>query len=229
MKNKINKIAIICPSRDRVDSLSSTLKSWKDTNNGFSDFFPVCDSDQENLYHSFNNVIISPKTKKRGMNDPTNFAAIKLSKTYDYIFFMGDDHKFRTKGWDESFVKVYNNIKYGFIYGNDLFQGINLPTACCISSDIVEALGYISYPELNHLYVDNYWLTLGRLLKKIVYMNDIIVEHMHPSAGKANNDPSYTEVNNNKMYLIDRNIFESINFSNELDKLKFLKEQYNEI
>lgn len=222
---KTNKIAVLCPSRDRVKNVQECIKSWELNNSQFSDFFVVCDSDQQTMYEVFNNLIISPKTGRRGMNDPTNYASKILCKKYKYVMFVGDDHRFRSKDWDTSFINEYeSNIKYGFVYGNDLLQGSNLPTACCVSSDIIELLGYISYPQLLHLYVDNYWVQLGRRLNKISYLNNIIIEHMHPAAGKAINDQAYEEVNNSYVNNHDRKVFEEINFEQELKKLEKLNE-----
>lgn len=220
---KTNKIAILCPSRDRVKNMKECIESWELNNSGFSDFFVVCDSDQQSLYEVFNNLIVSPKTGRRGMNDPTNYASKILSENYKYVMFIGDDHRFRSKNWDKVFIDEYElNLKYGFVYGNDLFQKSNLPTACCVSSDIINLLGYISYPKLLHLYVDNYWMELGRRLKKISYLDHIIIEHMHPAAGKAANDQAYQQVNNNYVNNHDKAIFETINFEEEIKKLEKL-------
>lgn len=220
---KKNKIAILCPSRDRVNKMKECIESWQLNNCGFSDFFVVCDSDQRLFYEVFSNLIVSPKTDRRGMNDPTNYASNILSKDYNYVMFIGDDHRFRSKNWDKEFINEYeSNLKYGFVYGNDLFQRSNLPTACCVSSDIINLLGYISYPKLLHLYVDNYWLELGKRLNKISYLDHVIIEHMHPAAGKAANDQAYEQVNNGNVYNHDRVIFEKINFEEEVKKLEKL-------
>jgi len=222
---KTNKIAILCPSRDRIDNMKKCINSWEFTNSNNSEFFPVCDLDQEKLYSGFNNLIVAPKTGRRGMNDPTNYAALLLSKKYRYVMFIGDDHRFRTKSWDAHFINEYDlNLRYGFVYGNDLLQGVNLPTACCISSNIIELLGYMSFPSLIHLYVDNYWMQLGKRLNKISYLNNVIIEHMHPAAGKASTDQAYAEVNSNFINSHDREVFNNINFEEELKKLRILND-----
>lgn len=224
IKEKINKIAVLCPSRDRLHNALGAKKSWEDsTTKQSSDFFIVCDSDQSSIYSIIENLIIAPKTDRRGMNDPVNYAASILSKQYKYVMFIGDDHRFRTKDWDIKFIQEYeNNLKYGYIYGNDLLQGANLPTACCISSDIIENLGYMSHPSLIHLYIDNYWLQMGKRLNKIVYFDNIIIEHMHPAVGKAQMDEAYQMVNSNLTHSKDSTAFSKINFEEEINKLKNL-------
>lgn len=218
----LDKIAVICPTRDRLTKAVEAKESWEKANSNHSDFFIVCDSDQIELYKNLDNLIVAPKTNKRGMTDPVNFAANFLAKKYKYVMFIGDDHRFRTSGWDIEFINEFKKIKFGFIYGNDLFQMENLPTACCVSSEIILNLKYMVYPALKHLYVDNYWLTLGRSLNKISYMNNIIIEHVHPAAGKAEMDEAYKSVNDHYTNTMDQLIFNKIDFQKEINKLKQL-------
>lgn len=126
----------------------------------------------------------------------------------DAIAFMGDDHRPRTKGWDRAYLDALK-AKPGIVYGNDLLQGENLPTQCAISTSVVRALGHMAPPELVHLYFDNYWLTLGRAADAITYLPDVVVEHVHPFAGKAPMDAGYERVNRPELYAADRAAFEA--------------------
>jgi hypothetical protein len=64
-----------------------------------------------------------------------------------------------------------------------------------MTSDIVTTLGYFAPPALVHLCLDLVWLDLGRGLDRITYLPDVVIEHMHPAAGKADVDQGYEEVN----------------------------------
>jgi len=75
------------------------------------------------------------------MNGTLNLIANKYADKYEYIAFMGDDHRPRTIGWDQKLVDSIADINNGIAYGNDLFQGINLPTAVLLKSSIVKTLG----------------------------------------------------------------------------------------
>ena len=86
------------------------------------------------------------------------------------------------------------------MYGNDLFQRGNLPTQVAMSTAVVRALGHMAPPTLTHLYVDDYWLALGKSAGCITYLPDVIVEHCHPVAGKAEWDAGYARVNDRAMY-----------------------------
>ena len=125
----------------------------------------------------------------------------------DAIGFMGDDHRPRTKGWDRAYLDALTSLP-GIVYGNDLIQGVNLPTQCAISTSVVRALGHMAPETLTHLYVDNYWLTLGRAAGCIRYLPQVVVEHVHPVAGTAQWDEGYRRVNAPDMYARDRQVYE---------------------
>lgn len=111
------------------------------------------------------------------------------------FMFMGDDHRPRTPGWDRMIVEALQ--RYDIAYGNDLFQGPNLPTQYAIRTPVVKALGWMSPPAFRHLYVDNAILDMGRALNSIAYLPDVVIEHMHPAAGKGELDEHYTRANSN--------------------------------
>lgn len=117
--------------------------------------------------------------------------------------FMGDDHRPRTKGWDQAYLDALRELGTGIVYGDDLYQGAKLPTQCAMTSDIVRALGYMSPPSLTHMYVDNFWLGLGRAAGCIRYLPDVVVEHMHPVAGKSEWTEGHKRVNDRAMYAKD--------------------------
>jgi hypothetical protein len=59
------------------------------------------------------------------------------------------------------------------------------------------------YPELVHLYIDNHWKAWGEALGTLTYLNDVLLEHMHPFAGKAETDAVYDAANAPEMYDAD--------------------------
>lgn len=119
------------------------------------------------------------------------------------IGFMGDDHRPRTNGWDRAYLDALTALP-GIVYGNDLLQGPALPTQCAISAHVVRALGHMAPQELTHLYVDNYWRDLGTAAGCLSYLPGVIVEHLHPMAGKADWDEGHRRVNQPAMYERDK-------------------------
>lgn len=120
--------------------------------------------------------------------------------------FMGDDHRPRTSGWDRAYLDTLAGLP-GIVYGNDKVQGARLPTQFAVSTAVVRALGHMAPPVLAHLYVDNYWLTLGRAAGCISYLPHVVVEHLHPVAGTAQWDEGYRRVNAPTMYHRDRTAY----------------------
>lgn len=123
------------------------------------------------------------------------------------VGFMGDDHCPRTVGWDAAYLEALRELGTGIVYGNDLLQGERIPTQVAMTSDIVRALGYMAPPTLTHLYVDNFWKDLGQRAGCLRYLPDVVVEHRHPFAGKADMDAGYVRVNSASMYERDQTAY----------------------
>lgn len=134
-------------------------------------------------------------TATRGMIPALNAAARVLAEEYEWIGFMGDDHLPRTPGWDARYRASLEALGTGFVYGNDLIQGARIPTQVAMTSSIVRELGWMAPPTFKHLFVDDCWLALGNGIKAIQYLPDVIIEHLHPLGGTAENDENYDRVN----------------------------------
>jgi hypothetical protein len=168
-------------------------------------------------------ILVSPR--KRGMADPLNLGFRKwlddprVFPSYA-VGFMGDDHRPRTQGWDTEYLRALTALSgrsrdrskpgVGMVYGDDLLQGENLPTQVAMTCNIPTTLGRMVPDQLAHLYTDAYWLELGKALNKITYLPDVVVEHMHPGAGKANIDEGYAYSGSSSLDLSDKSLFEGI-------------------
>jgi hypothetical protein len=89
-----------------------------------------------------------------------------------------------------------------------------------MTSDIVKALGGMVPPRMKHLYLDNFWKKLGEDLKIITYLDGVIIEHMHPIAGKAEWDEGYKEVNAQEVYSFDALMYKNYIESEAYEVLK---------
>jgi hypothetical protein len=134
----------------------------------------------------------------------------------DAVGFMGDDHRPRTFGWDASFMAAIQ--RRHIVYGNDTIQGVNLPTHVVMPAEIVKLIGRIVPDRLQHMYMDNYWKTLGETAGCLEYMGDVVIEHMHPIAGKAEWDEGYIRVNDGSMYATDAKSFTHHIESGQMEK-----------
>jgi hypothetical protein len=145
-----------------------------------------------------------------GMVNALNAGALETLEKWPHeraIGFVGDDHRFRTPGWDLTFLESLKARK-GFVYGNDLFwRNGEIPTQIFISAEIIKCLGWMGLPSCKHLYIDNVWRELGEATGSIRYFSDVVVEHMHPAGGKAEWDEGHRRVNSEQMYSHDAAAF----------------------
>jgi hypothetical protein len=158
------------------------------------------------VYNGLIRIIVTvnaPKTMVGALNEAA--AAVLTSPDAPYaIGFMGDDHRPRTEGWDEIYLETLFEMPGSMVYGDDGLQGQRLPTQIAMTSDIVRALGYMAPPGLRHLFVDNFWLDLGMAAGGLRYLPRVLIEHMHPVAGKAELDEGYERVNAPEVYNHDQ-------------------------
>ncbi len=161
------------------------------------------------------------ENQTRGMAYPINKAANAIAKQdkYDFFAFLGDDHRPRTAEWDLQLMAAMQQ-RPSMAYGNDLLQGKRLPTMIVMTSDIVKALGGMVPPNMKHLYLDNFWKKLGEDLGALTYLDEVIVEHMHPVAGKAEWDEGYKEVNAQEVYSFDALAYQNYIQSEAYEALK---------
>lgn len=223
---KLDRIAVICPTRGRPQTAHEILASWIGTNSGKSDFWFAVDDDEAGAFPGLDQAqVLVTKRGRRGMADSCNAAAANLAQTHQYVMFVGDDHRFRTPGWDAAFIGAANAMNgCGFVYGNDLYHGANLPTAVMVTSNIIEALGHFIWPELQHLYIDNYWLALGEAIERITYLDQVVIEHMHYIVGKSARDACYDAVNAPDLSARDRAAFEAWNAQMKIVEAERIRE-----
>lgn len=138
---------------------------------------------------------------------------------------LDDDHRPRTTGWDTALLDTLRAAGTGIAYGNDLLQGQNLPTAPVITADIVQALGWMGPPQLRHLYVDDFWRDLGKRADCLHYVPSVVIEHMHPVAGKAEWDEGHRRVNTPERYRQDSAAYQAYrlgDFDKDVAKVRAL-------
>lgn len=215
------KILTIVPSRGRPEAVNELIEEFNATT-AISNLVIAVDDDDTSEYIVPDKVILEVNPRMK-MNGTLNFIANKYCEDYDYLVFMGDDHRPRTQDWDLLLAESIKDIKHGIAYGNDLLQGENLPTAVMQDARITRTLGYFSPPKQKHLFLDNFWKDLGTELGTLVYLPEVIIEHLHPFAGKAQLDAGYIEVNDKQVYIYDQMMYQEyqiLRWQDDLAKLR---------
>jgi len=188
------EILIVVPSRsngnNRENNVERFIQSWEETTEGHSDLLISLDDDDDHRYFRNQKVMYTIDPNVRFV-PKLNRAALRFKDHYKAIAFFGDDHLIKTK-WESQFLEYFNdNNGIGIAYGNDLLQYEKLPTAVCITTNIINKLGYMVPTQLQHMYADNFWLDLGKSTSIIKYFPHFIFEHLHPDNGKAIRDAQY--------------------------------------
>jgi len=202
-----NLVALV-PSRNRPQNIADLIIAFDETETE-SDLIVIVDDDEPQMdaYLQLGCDVLMVEKQGKGMAKPLNFAARHYSHKYRHFAFLGDDHRPRTDKWDEFFIRELDLLGTGLVYGNDLLQGENLPTAVAMTGNIVRELKGMVPPGLIHLYLDNFWMQLGKDLGAFSYLGHVILEHLHPIAGKAEWDEGYKAVNAEEVYSADAKAF----------------------
>lgn len=216
----MTNMALIVPSRGRPDNIKRLYAGIINTDADVHLYVGVDRDDEEfDNYRKLENntdicLVVSPERKRFG---PTlNSIARMFSEEYSYLSWCGDDHLPITKGWDNRYREELDKGA-GIVYGNDLVMGKSIATQLAFTPDIVNALGYAVPHDFIHLYIDNYFMTLGDKIGGSVYLEDVIFQHLHPIAGKAVEDKTYKEANSAENWSNDKAAFERY-VANQLDK-----------
>lgn len=204
-------IRVLLPSRGRPHRIPEVYKSFIETATLKSTKLTILlNQDDPTIDDYLKNMPVFSRTMDARFDTLTkklNEGAFWYYFRSEILGFVADDNIFRTKGWDEKITEALS--RPGIAYGNDLYQGEGLPTSVFISTEIVRALGWFALPACDHMYLDNAWKILGERLGRLVYLPDVVIEHMHPVVGKGGWDETYSLSNTSERLSKDREAFEN--------------------
>jgi hypothetical protein len=206
-------LIVITPTRGRPGQFAELADAIRATADFDVALVGLVDDDDPDLleYNALAGGIVHLLTgPRRSLSGWTNRYARHAALQAPYLASLGDDHLPRTRGWDRLLVSAIRGLAGpGFAYGNDLYQGRALPTAWVASSATVRELGWMMLPGCEHMYVDTAILALGRAADRIAYVPEVVIEHRHPLAGKADWDASYGETNTDARYAADKAAYDA--------------------
>lgn len=185
---------VLCPSRGRPDAAAAVLESFLETRRDpGSRLVFVVDADDESRdrYPTGYVRIIEPRGS---MGGAVRVAAGDhgLLGHATSVGMIGDDCRFRTTGWDEA-LDGWLSERVGIAWPDDgwahSWSSEDKAAHWWLSRPIVDAMGMA--PPTQHLFMDDYWAQLGHAAGCARFFPDVLVEHLHPLAGKAEMDATY--------------------------------------
>jgi hypothetical protein len=183
---------MLCPSRERPAQVADLRKQWAKVTGQEADLLVAVDAnDPQRAAYEAGGLVQVLRAGHRWLAPILNDLAAEHAPDYEYIGFLGDDHRPVTPGWA---ARLAGAAGLGVAYGNDLIQGPAAATAVVISSRLVTGLGFMVPGRIRHLCMDLFWLNLGQAFT-LAYLPDVIIEHLHPTVGKNAWDAGYSRVN----------------------------------
>lgn len=197
----MSKFSIICPTRNRITNLIRFISSvdnsvsdkdkleymfYVDSDDSMTQTFLAAKKEQDNRI----NVVVGERIIFSQM-----FNEIALKSTGDILFMTGDDILMQTKDWDLLVEKEFSKVKDKLLVVStrDGIQNEKIATHSFIGRPWLETLGYLTLGIFPGDYVDNWLTDVARGISRLIYRDDIFVEHLHPNIGKGQLDSTYTE------------------------------------
>lgn len=209
------ELVVIVPTRSRPEAVSRVVDAWEATGAGDegAELLFVVDTDDPQCAEYRRQLAGRPawvgavyEPMWRPLVPKLNRAAISLAlgRCAPMLGFAGDDHLPRTPGWVGRYLGELYRLGTGVVYCDDGYQHENIPTQWAMTADIVRGLGRMVPGGVDHLYCDNIVRDLAKTAGCLSYLPDVLIEHMHPVAGKAPSDEQYDRVNGAEQYRRDR-------------------------
>ncbi len=130
----------------------------------------------------------------------------KRHPNLDWYGVIADDVVPKTHNWDTRLVNAAGRARVAS--ANDEWQAPRrLHGAAAYGGDLVRALGYLCPPDLQHMFFDDVWETIGRELKVWDVLMDVVTTHEHHAVGKAPKDAAYEQ--SEKLIASDKVIYQA--------------------
>jgi hypothetical protein len=183
-------LLVVVPSRGRPASVSRLAQAMAQTCTAATTLAVGLDDDDERQYPRLQGVEYEVRSGLRQVTAWTNELAVPRAAGYRAVGCLGDDNVPRTAGWDARILEALQRTPFAF--GNDLYPRDPGSMSCHVfmRSEVVQALGYAGAPSISHMYVDVAWFAWGTACG-ITYLDDVVIEHLHYSNGKAGHDQTY--------------------------------------
>lgn len=110
---------------------------------------------------------------------------------WDILVLASDDTVPIIKGWDTTIRnRMIENFPDtdGVLHFSDGHQKQNLNTLPIVGKKYFDRFGYIQYEGYKSCWADVEFMDVSRILNRVIYFDDVIIEHQHPDWGYGQRD-----------------------------------------
>jgi hypothetical protein len=203
-------ISLLTPTRGRPDRYRQYLCSIVETASDPStiEIVSYIDNDDElmlaakdDIVTEFSEVNIKFIGGERLKLSEANQACCEASSG-EILMLNGDDIIFRTQDWDKCFEEAFERLpaKIGLVFADDGAWHEKFAVFPTVSRAWVDTLGYLCSGFFPADFDDSWIYDIARRLDdiskedRIIYLGDVLLEHMHFSLGKAEFDETYSNL-----------------------------------
>jgi hypothetical protein len=197
------KLLINLPTRGRPERALKLLDLYIENSTHNDIYFIIsCDEDDQQMNNlqtidefqkrknvkvifNENKILVNNNGNIEKSNFTTKIAAINSGvkdQNFDICLLASDDMFPEIKGYDS--IIVEHMQKYfpdtdGVLWYNDGYQADKLNTLCIFGKKYYDRFNYIYNPSYLSLYCDNEFTEVSKILKKVIYIDQIIIRHNH--------------------------------------------------
>jgi len=197
----MKKIALLVPSRERVDkkiSLANSVANTIENHDNVTLYYGVDmdDPKRDKAYemlkdYPFVKIIDIPAGPFKGLGKLWNICAKATNE--DIIAMIGDDMEFRTPKWDTAIINEFEPSQmppdgFKMVYCNDGRHGKRMAVNAFINRSYVDLTGYFMREEFMCDFIDLWLHQVYASIGRLKYRGDIHIEHNHWTFGKMKQD-----------------------------------------
>ena len=191
-------LLVMVPTRGRPEQCGRLLESFRETTDR-ADIAFILDPDQEDLYAGVEwgdaaHGVLAPRGTLR---EKLNQTADAFADSYDALMWTGDDHVFKTPGWDRLMLAALEDMGgHGWVFP-DTVRRRDVPEIWMCDTALVRHLGWFFPPAVNQYYADNIIGEAGKRAGLIRFCPEAVIEHLHYSVDPdMEHDATYAEAEN---------------------------------
>lgn len=200
MQTNSKLISVVCPSRGRPAQLSNMVESAlkhaaEPQNIEFCIYIDIDDDSYSRQHGLFQN------SKVKFLKGPRLWLSLAANTLLtitegDYIFWCGDDVEFKTNNWDLILKNEIDSFqdKLCVAYPNDMANyEQKYATNGMVHREWINLFGHLFTPHMRDNGTD-FWISdVAASVGRLVYRNDVLVEHKQYRQGKSNLDQTYID------------------------------------